>query len=982
MSTDRWRQIEELCHGALGVSTEQRTRFIDQACGGDSALREEVESLIAQEPHIAEFLSRPAGMIPPLDAPATSPGQLAGLRLGSYQIRSLLGAGGMGEVYRAFDDTLGREVAIKVLPPALTADAEWRLRFEREARVLASLNHPHIGSIFGVEEGPVSAPEQPVDGPVVRALVLELVEGETLAERLARTTRIPFAEALAIARQIADALEAAHERNIVHCDLKPGNIKLTSDTDCTVKVLDFGLAQVDPTASELKPRDGAFFGTAAYMSPEYARGSRVDKRSDIWAFGCVLYEMVTGHLAFGGETISATIANVLEREPDWTALPPDTPVALRQLLGRCLVKNSKQRSRDIGDVRIEIDAILDSGARRSEPPPDRLISARVALVAFGCAALAMMLGLALWPRSRTASTTSPLRLNADLGADAALEDSITFRFGDAAALSPDGSTIAFVAKQNGTDLPPQLYVRRLDQLRAARLPGTDDALSPFFSPDGTWIGFFSGPKLKKVPAAGGAVEALADVLSPRGGSWGADGTIVFSPNNLSGTRLLRVSSAGGNAEPLLPLSAGETVQGWPQILPGGKALLYTSSNNPGAFDDATLVVQPLPTGAPKTVHRGGYHGRYLPSGHLVYINNGTLFAARFDVSRMEIAGHPMPILEGVRSNSLTGGSQFAIADNGTLIYLPGPSIGAGTPMKLTARNGATTPIRFPPVNWFDILFSPDGQRLAMQIRNKTSDIWVYDLSREALTRVTQDLGANAPVWTLDGQAIVFSSARADNVTPNLYWQRADGTGEAIRLTASRYWHRATSWHPSGKFLAFEEVQDANVNVMILPVEGTGAGGLKAGKPTPLLNGPYIEGAPMFSPDGRWIAYTSNESGRAEVYVRAFPGPGGKWQVSTEGGSHPTWSRTKQELVYGVGGQIMVADYQVVRTAFRSEKPRLWSEVRYDWRGPRRMFDLHPDGERLVLAPSSKSASDGKSDKMVFVFNFFDQLSRTFATDGR
>jgi serine/threonine-protein kinase len=581
----------------------------------------------------------------------------------------------------------------------------------------------------------------------------------------------------------------------------------------------------------------------------------------------------------------------------------------------------------------------------------------------------------LWaPWRKTLPAPALLRVRADLGADASLA-SLNVRFGNAAVLSPDGAVVAFVA-QNSGGASPELYVRRLNELQASPLPGTDDALAPFFSPDGRWIGFFAGNKLKKIPVTGGAVVTLADALSPRGGSWGEDETIVFSPNNQPGTRLLRVSSAGGNAEPLTSLADGELLQLWPQILPGGKAVLYTSSNNPGGYDDANLVVQPWPGGARKIINRGGYHGRYVPSGHLVYIHGGTLFAARFDLARLEMTSQPEPVLEGVRSNSITGGAQFAVSASGTLLYLPGPSIGAGAPIHLMTREGKTTPLRFTPANWFELLFAPDGQRLAMQIRDKSSDIWIYDLRQETLTRVTQDPNhARTPVWTLDGRGIVFASARGDKVTPNLYWQRADGTGAAVRLTESKYWQRPASWHPSGKFLAFEEVHQENVDIMILPIEGNDPSSWKPGTPTPFLNGPFIEGFPMFSPDGRWLAYSSNETGRHEVYVRPFPGQGGKWQVSTGGGTHPTWSRAKRELFYGLDGQIMVAPYTVQADSFRAEKPRLWSEGRYQPRGPSRMFDLHPDGERFALAPAAQTSDVTRLNSVVFIFNFFDELRR-------
>jgi Protein kinase domain/WD40-like Beta Propeller Repeat len=976
MTFERWRQIEDLCHASLARPAEERTAFLAEACTGDDVLKREVESLLAEESRANGFMSAPATPVAVSAMLDHAKGTLVGRRLGPYAIRSLLGVGGMGEVYRAHDDTLRREVAIKVLPPAFTADPERRARLEREARMLATLNHPHIGAIYGVED---------TDG--LRALVLELVEGETLAERLApavspaaRSGALPLPDALAIARQIADALDAAHEKGIVHRDLKPANIKITPDG--VVKVLDFGLAKAaSPNGSHSdlpESRVGVILGTAAYMSPEQARGHSVDKRGDIWAFGCVLYEMLSGRLAFPGDTVSDTIAKILEREPDWSALPAATPAPIRRLLLRCLTKDPKQRLRDIGDVRIEIEAIdevlpgASEGAVASTAPakPHTVWLLVAGALAFGLALLLMV--WAPWRKTLTAPTA--LRVSAELGADVPLA-SINVQFGDATAISPDGAVIAFVA-QKGTG--QQIYVRRLNQLRAAPLFGTDGAVIPFFSPDGLWIGFFANGKLKKIAVTGGSVVTLADAPDQRGGTWSGDDTIVFSPTKLAGTRLLRMSASGGKAEPLTSLAEGEITQVWPQILPGNKGVLYTSSSIPSAYNDANLMVQPLPGGTRKIVQRGGYHGRYLPSGHLVYIHDGTLFAAPFDLDRLEVTGQPVVALESVRSNSITGGAQFSVSDGGTLVYLPGQSKGGGIPLQWMDHAGKTTPLRTTLANWFNPRFAPDGGRLAMEIREGPSDVWVYELARDTLTRLTADPAEDAtPVWTPDGNGIVFASARADKSTLNLYVQRADGIGEAQRLTESTNVQQPGSWHPSGKFLAFEETTpQTKIDIMILPVEGDSASGWKPGKPRVFLNGPHVEAEPMFSPDGQWLAYSAGESGHPEVYVRPFPGPGGPWQISPGGGLNPTWSRTKRELFYGFfDGRIMAVDYSVAGEAFHAGMPRPWSEGRYQPRGPDRMFDLHPDGERFALAPDAQMPAAAKQDKVVFIFNFFDELRR-------
>ena len=575
--------------------------------------------------------------------------------------------------------------------------------------------------------------------------------------------------------------------------------------------------------------------------------------------------------------------------------------------------------------------------------------------------------LVLWVPWRKPSPPTPVRLSAQLGADV----SLAVGAGDAVSLSPDGSVIAFVA-QKGAGTRPQLYVRRLTQLQAAPLSGTEDADSPFFSPDGQSIGFFAGGKLKKISVMGGAANFVCDAPNGRGGAWSEDDTIVFLPNTVGS--VMRVSSAGGTPEPLSALAESETTQRWPQVLAGGKAVLFTSGGG-GGGNDANLVVQALPTGTRTVVQRGGYHGRYLPSGHLVYLHDSTLFAVPFDLDRRMVTGPPVPVLEGVASNEFSGGAQFAVSASGTLVYLPGQATSNSMPIQWMAREGKTTPLRSDPASWGNLLFAPDGRRLALQIVAGPPDIWVYEWARESLTRLTSDPARDEkPVWTPDSRRIVYASARADKSTANLYWQRADGTGDTQRLTESINNQLPASWHPSGKFLAFEEVNAAaSSDLMILPMEGDELSGWKPGRPTVFLHSTFQAHEPMFSPDGRWLAYSSNEAGRSEVYVRPFPGPGGKSLISTGGGSLPTWSRTKHELFYALNGQIMVVPYAVEGDAFRAEKPRLWSEGRFVTRGLTRMFDLHPDGERFAIA--AQGPGGAKQDHVTFIFNFFDELRR-------
>jgi serine/threonine-protein kinase len=905
---------------------------------------------------------------------------MIGRRLGTYEVLERLGAGAMGEVYRARDTKLGRDVAIKVLPHAFVADRERVSRFEREARVLATLNHRNIGAIYEVED---------VDG--MPALVLELVEGETLAEKLEQTStldsrvpRLPIAATLDIAHQIAEALEAAHDKGIIHRDLKPANIKITPAG--TVKVLDFGLAKhgsgsaggaghaewdlkSSPTMTLSATAQGTLLGTAAYMSPEQARGQAVDRRTDVWAFGCVLYEMLTGSLPFPGHTISDHIAAILEREPDWSRLPAATPASIRTLLRRCLQKDLSRRLPHIGAARIEIaEAPTSAGGDLNNEHAG--ISARGSRRLFPwtvAAASVVIGGLALWAPWRETEIPNVVRLTADLGADVSLVTEDATAGGAAAVLSPDGTVLAFIGQ--ASDGRSQLYVRSLSQVQAKPLAGTDLARYPFFSPDGRWIGFFADGKLKKIATTGGAVVPLADVSDARGGTWAEDGTIAFVPGGKGGSNLQQVSSVGGKVETLVTLRQGEITQRWPQFLPGGKSILFTSHTRIGDYNDAELVVQSLPDAARTVLQPHGYYGRYFPSGHLMFARDGALFAAPFDPARAELKGPAVPVVDDLVTRANTGTAQFAASENGTLVYLPKPNEAA--PLQLVEKSGMSTPLRDGPTNWDHLRFSPDGRRLAMDISDGShSDVWICELSSGTLTRFTLDQSSSNPVWTLDGRRLAFASRR-DGPVPNIYWQRADGTGEAQRLTESPNTQLPESWHPSGRFLAFME-NTSSSDVMILPIGGDESAGWKPGTPTAFANTPAHELTSSFSADGRWIAYAFNEGARFLIHIRPFPGPGGTRVVSTGIGNNPTWSRMRRELFYGTADRhIMALPYSVEGDSFRAGTPVQWSRIRFvNRRGGG--FDLHPDGERLAMA---KMPDDTERNKVVFVFNFFDELRR-------
>ncbi|HEX7793488.1 MAG TPA: protein kinase [Vicinamibacterales bacterium] len=906
-----------------------------------------------------------------------------GSRIGPYEVESALGAGGMGEVYRARDTRLNRRVAIKSLPTAFAQDPERVARFKREAQLLAALNHPHIAGIHGLEESNGS-----------QFLVLEFVDGETLADRLARGP-IPTSEAIRIAREVIDALEAAHEKGIIHRDLKPANVALTADGQ--VKVLDFGLARYEagetstpdltasPTLAFAGTQAGIILGTAAYMSPEQTKGRAVDKRTDVWAFGCLLYEMLSGSKAFEGEDVSDTLAAILRGEPDWTALPPDVPLGIVTLIKRCLEKDRRQRIPDLSVVRFLMadpagSQVLGAAAVPASGPIAAVARppSVVPWIAAGVFALASFVLLVLWAPWKPAALVQPVRVSAEIGANTSLLSGFT-----AVAISPDGSTAAFVAAE-GTGAS-HLFLRRLDQLQATMLASTDGAILPFFSPDGQWVAFFAGGKLKKVAVSGGAAVTLCDANAGRGGWWADDATIVFQPDSTPGSPLMRVPAAGGAPAPFLKLGEGEAMQRWPQMLPGSKAVLYTSLGaGSTVFDTGQIVVQTVPEGPRTVLVKNASFGRVVKSGHLLYMQQGTLFAAPLDPSRLELTGGGVPVAEAVLSSNANGSAQFAVSENGRLIHISGSAASSAAPILWLDATGKTMPLRQTPADWSSPAFSPDGARLAMDISDGTqTDIWVYDWARDTLSRLTFDKADDfRPAWSPDGRRIVFASKRGDTGETNLYWQRADGTGEVQQLTEGPNAKYGGSFHPSGKYLAYTENRPGtSSDVMILPLEGDEASGWKPGKATAFLSAPYVEGAPEFSPDGRWIAYLSNESGRNEVYVRPFPGPGGKWQISNGDADDPRWSRTKHEMFFlaAATSRVMRSVYTVEGDSFRAEKPTQWSDVALGARPrpPSRDLDIHPDGQRFVIATGAQG-SNSNLDKVVLTLNFFDELKRLTA----
>ena len=892
----------------------------------------------------------------------------------------------MGQVYRATDTRLKRQVAIKILPPSVAADQDRLARFQREAEVLASLNHPNIAGIYGLEESGGAT-----------ALVMELVEGEDLSAIIARGP-MPVTEALPLAKQIADALEGAHEQGIIHRDLKPANIKVRADG--TVKVLDFGLAKaMDPVGassasssalvnsptltSPVMTQMGMILGTAAYMSPEQARGKPADKRADIWAFGCVLYEMVTATRAFGGAEVSDTLAAILRADPDWSALPTTSPPALRKMLARCLDKDRKKRLADMADVRFEIDEALTAPAASDAVAPMGLVAPPWQRALPWAAASALAVGLAavllLWAPWRKTSPPPPLRVTAELGADASLfiTEGSTTPMGNAAVVSRDGTLIAFVARpQSGG--APRLYIRRLDQLTATLLPGTEGAAGPFFSPNSQWLGFFASGSLKKIAITGGAPVTLATAPTARGGSWADDGTIVFAPTISDGLWRVSAEAAGGKAERLTALAPGEWTHRWPQVLPGGRAVLYAVTAEQANFTNGWIAVQPLPTNSSHVVQRDGSYGRYLPSGHLTWVHDGTLFAAPFDLNTLVVTGPAVPVVPGVLSSIFGGNAQAEVSDTGRLVYLPGVDTASAVLLEWLTRDGKTTPLNIRAGSWGGVRIAPHTRRLAFtRTDGANTDVWIYDVERGGLRKLPSASGVNRnPVWTPDERRLVYSS-RGSGGALNLYWQPADGSGHPTPLTTSSNIQLMGSWHPNGRVLAFQETrrETNSIGLMTLRLEGDEMSGWRPGKPTMFLDEPFNEQQPSFSPDGHWLAYESNESSRFEISVVPFPGPGGKIPISTDGGTNAVWSRKRPELLYlAPDGRIMVVRYTATGDEFRAEKPLVWSEALVQRRPlSGNSFDLEPDGTRVVMAPGT-AATAGPTHVTLW-FNFFDELRR-------
>src|SRR5688572_17441347 len=896
----------------------------------------------------------------------------------------------MGEVYRATDTTLGRQVAIKVLPEALASDTERVARFEREAKALAALNHPHIAQIYGFEKS-----------SGVHALVMELVEGPTLAERIGQAA-IPVEETIGIARQVVEAIEAAHEQGIIHRDLKPANIKIREDG--MVKVLDFGLAKLsDPggassgaeaggvglTALMQSPTimspamtmAGVILGTAAYMSPEQAKGRPADRRSDVWAFGAVLFEMLTGRRAFEGDDVSDTLASVLKQEPDWTQLPADLPPAVRTLVQRCLVKDRRQRIADIAVAQFVLTqqtaVTPESPARAPEPARGRRRALAIAAAVLLAAVLA---GAGTWALKPAAGLPPLVQFAVPLPEGQQFSELGT----QVVAISPDGTTIVYV-------LNNQLYRRSVGELEAQAIPGGSvPALlnHPVFSPDGSTLAFYSvaDGTLNRLPVNGGTPATIARTRNPSGITWG-EGGIVFDDRL---NRILRVAPSGGTPEELVRVGTNEQVLR-PQILPGGDAVLFSlrSYRNPG-WDTAQIVVQSLISGERTTSIKNGTDARYLLSGHLVYAVAGSLFAARFDPATHMVVGPTVSILTGVRRSF--GTAMFAVSDTGSLVYVPGPPTSSSNLRTLVRsdRNGVSVPLKVPPDNYAHPRVSRDGSTLAVGIDDgEEANIWVYELAGTSVMRKLTSEGRNRyPVWSGDGQRIAFQSDRQGDL--GIFWQPADGGAAAIRLTTPPQGaaHVPESWSPDGRHLLFTEQQDSAYVLFSLSLDDmtrTPFGNVKSNQPT----------SAGFSPDGRWITYASAtvEGGILSpdrgVFIQPFPATGVRYPVpKTRVDFHPVWSLDGKEIVHvsamaqpfvalSVRTEPRVSFGTPVAVSPAVPRPGL---VSTDVRG--RGYDLLPGGHILTLAPVAApgAAAAALRPEIRVVLNWHEELKRLVPTN--
>jgi serine/threonine-protein kinase len=908
-----------------------------------------------------------------------------GSRLGPYEIVALLGSGGMGEVYRAHDARLGRDVAIKVLPREFTSDSDRLARLEREARALAALNHPNIASLYGVE-----------DYGGTLALVMELVDGELLADRIANARQgLPVKEALALARQLAAALDAAHDKGIVHRDLKPTNIKITSSG--ALKVLDFGLAKslasgVDDlaTVAAMKTHAGMVMGTPAYMSPEQARGQPIDRRTDVFAFGCILYEMLTGASPFAGDSVADTLARVLRRDPDLAALPVSTPPGIRRLISLCLEKDRTKRLGQIAVAAYEIDTTGHPIVLADVVPRRRLLRG----LAVGSVAAVLLAAAALFSPFRPAGEP-PLVTRLSMDVSPADEISGSDRAGEggergppqehpprtAIAVSPNGRTIVFSAVRADQR---SLYRRDLDQSQATAITGTEGGVGPFFSPDGRWIGYWSAGALRKVPVDGGPSITLAQTSLPFGASWGDDDRIVFAR---AATGLLEVPAAGGTPSEIVAVDAtqGEVSYRLPDVLPGSDAILFTVTRNRfPRWDMTEIFVYSRSTGRAKRLIEGGADARYVASGHVVFAREGVLLAAPFDAQRLEVTAAPIGLVGGVMQAAYargqvadSGAAQFSVSTTGTLAYLRGGVAAAAERLLLRVdRSGRaeTLPVAAHPFT--TLRLSPDGTQIAVGTSGRDRDIWLLSLPRQTLTKLPVAGRHSAPIWTPDGQWLTYASSPSG--VDQIYRVRADGSvGTPELLAASDNNLVPGTWTPGGSELLYYEIATSRSWIW--------ARGPGESQPPTEVSGTSANGGGVdVSPDGRWLAYQSAESGQLQVYVQRHPGPGPRYQVSTDGGMSPIWRADGRELFYArpefatplpQSGRItMMAVPVTLGPDLTLGAPAALFDGSYEMNVPARAYDVSADGEHFFLLRAVERPRNVIT-QIVVIQNWFQELEK-------
>lgn len=869
----------------------------------------------------------------------------AGTRLGPYEIQSPVGAGGMGEVYRARDTRLERTVALKVIAPAVAAAADLRERFEREARAVSQLNHPNICTLHDIGH----------DGGV-DYLVLEYLDGEPLDQRL-QAGPLPLEQAFPMAIQICDALDKAHRAGIVHRDLKPGNVFLVRGASASAppvaKLLDFGLAKVLPAASGAGvsltgtptvttplTAQGTILGTFQYMAPEQLEGADADARTDIWAFGCVLYEMLTGRKAFAGRTHASLISSIMSAQPAaLTELQPDAPAVLDRVIRTCLAKDPAERFQTAHDLLLQLRWMQSGGADAERPvvPPSRH-GIRPMMFAAGVAGAVIIAAAATWWFTRAAPAVPPPVVRA------IVELPTTQPFGlfgtRNLAISPDGTKVVFAAVDGDR---PKLFVRPLDRFEPpARMTGTDEAFMPFFSPDGQWVGYFSAGKLRKIPLTGGASTVICDMTAPFGAAWAPDDTIIFA--NATTAVLMRVAASGGEPAPLTTLEQGETAHRWPAVLPDGSVLF--AANMGGNWSEGRIVVHPVDGRPRRTVVQGGNAPQHVGSGHITFLRNGAVFAAGFDPKRLEVVGPPRQIADSVAALEDDGRAQYAVSRAGTLAYVSAIEGGVQRELMWVERDGRTHPLGVEPKAFDHPRISPDGRFVAITVRAENPDIWVLDLSRRTLSRVTDSPGEDeSPVWTPDGKRITYASSPAGK--PRTTYSKApDGSGGEEEVITSKTHQHLSGWTPDGKMLVSEEIDPSFGIYVASPAE-------KSVKP--FLQTRFTEVAAQVSPDGKWIAYVSNESGRPEVYVQSFPLPGSRMPISNDGGGEPRWAASGRELFYRAGDRMMAVPIEYT-PLLRAGTPRVLFEgkfARIGW--GQANYDVAPDGRRFLMIKGEEQA---------------------------